>query len=56
LNWFDLKTTNFHEIASKVLERLHALTNLRLVAYDASDTGYRIEVGSFPGWKKVPEW
>jgi WD40 repeat protein len=47
----------FHTLPyDEILERIRALTNLRLVADDASDTGYRIEVGPFPGWKSVPTW
>lgn len=38
------------------LERIRALTNLRVVADDASDTGYRVEPGPFPGWKTLPVW
>jgi WD40 repeat protein len=47
----------FHTLGYEViLERLRGLTNLRLVPDDAFDSGYRIEVGPFPGWKKLPEW
>jgi len=47
----------FHTLPyEEILERIRALTNLRLVPDDASGTGYRIEVGSFPGWKTLPSW
>jgi hypothetical protein len=36
--------------------RLRSLTNLRAVRDAASDTGWKVEVGPFPGWAEVPEW
>jgi WD40 repeat protein len=49
--------TPFHALPyAEILERLQGLTNLRVVPDDKSDTGYRVEVGPFPGWKKLPEW
>jgi len=36
--------------------RLRAVTNLRVVPDEQSANGYRIEIGPFPGWAKVPEW
>jgi len=38
------------------VERIRALTNLRVVPDEGSDTGYRVEIGPFPGWKKLPDW
>jgi hypothetical protein len=32
------------------------LTNLRAVRDASSATGWKIEVGPFPGWKTVPVW
>jgi WD40 repeat protein len=47
----------FHTLPyEEILGRIRALTNLRVVAEDASDTGYRVEAGPFPGWAKLPEW
>jgi len=47
----------FHTLPyEEILEKIRALTNLRVIADDASDTGYRIEVGPFPGWKTLPAW
>jgi hypothetical protein len=40
----------------ELLERLRSFTNLRVVADESADTGYRVEVGPFPGWKKLPIW
>jgi WD40 repeat protein len=39
-----------------LLTKLRALTNLEVVADQVSPTGYRLEVGPFPGWKEVPTW
>jgi WD40 repeat protein len=40
----------------EILERLGGLTNLRVVPDEGSGTGYRVEIGPFPGWKKLPDW
>jgi WD40 repeat protein len=40
----------------ELLERLRGLTNLRVVPEENSDSGYRVEIGRFPGWKRLPEW
>ncbi|HEX9723036.1 MAG TPA: hypothetical protein VGC53_02000 [Vicinamibacteria bacterium] len=49
--------TPFHTLPyEEILERIRALTNLRVIADGASDTGYRVVVGPFPGWKTVPVW
>ena len=41
---------------AELLARLDALTNLRVVRDSASTTGWREEIGPFPGWKDVPTW
>jgi WD40 repeat protein len=47
----------FHTVPyEEILERIRALTNLRVVPDQSSDTGYRVEIGHFPGWKKLPDW
>ena len=38
------------------LDRLRALTNLRVVPDDLAPNGYRVEVGPFHGWRVVPIW
>ncbi len=38
------------------LNRLRALTNVRVVADKASQTGYRLDKAPFPGWEKAPTW
>jgi WD40 repeat protein len=51
------KGTPFHTLPyEELLVRLRTLTNLRAVEDEGSSTGYRLEVGPFPGWEKVPEW
>jgi WD40 repeat protein len=41
---------------AELLAKLDALTNLRVVRDPASSTGWKLEVGPFPGWKDVPSW
>jgi hypothetical protein len=41
---------------TELLAKLHSLTNLRAVRDPASDTGWTIELGPFPGWRDVPTW
>jgi WD40 repeat protein len=40
----------------ELMAKLDALTNLRVVRDPASATGWKTEVGPFPGWKDVPTW
>ena len=47
----------FHKLPyEELLERLRALTNLRIIEDESSSTGYRVEAGPFPGWEKLPTW
>jgi WD40 repeat protein len=39
-----------------LLARLETLTNLRAVRDLESSTGWKIEIGPFPGWQEVPTW
>lgn len=39
-----------------LLAKLRTLTNLRVVADPASASGYKVDIGPFPGWAKRPEW
>jgi hypothetical protein len=39
-----------------LLQRLRGLTNLRVVPDESSGTGYRVEIGPFPGWRNAPTW
>jgi hypothetical protein len=38
------------------LANLKSFTNLRVVRDSGSSTGWKLEVGPFPGWQKVPGW
>ena len=40
----------------ELIAKLHSLTNIRVVRDADSSTGWKIEVGPFPGWAEVPEW
>ncbi len=56
---FDLKLRV--EVALKALReeliaKLETLTNLRVVHDEDSPTGWKLEVGPFPGWETVPTW
>jgi WD40 repeat protein len=40
----------------ELVDRLHSLTNYRIVRDTESFTGYRLDLGPFPGWKDLPTW
>lgn len=47
----------FHTLPSdEFLNRMRALTNVRVVEERNASTGYRIEYRPFPGWKELPRW
>jgi hypothetical protein len=49
--------TPFHTLPyEEILERIRSFTNLHVVPDESSDTGYRVMVGPFPGWKTLPSW
>jgi WD40 repeat protein len=53
----DVAKPPFHTLPyPELMAKLRALTNLEVVADEAEPTGYRVEVGPFPGWKDVPTW
>jgi WD40 repeat protein len=53
----DLATPPLHTLPrGELLAKLRSYTNLRAVRDPASDTGWKIEIGPFPGWAVVPEW
>jgi WD40 repeat protein len=55
--WPMPKGPPFHTLPhDEILKRLRSLTNLRVVEDETSSTGYRLSVGPFPGWEKVPNW
>ena len=40
----------------ELLAKLKTLTNLRAVRNEGSATGWKVEIGPFPGWATVPDW
>ncbi|MEO8053856.1 MAG: protein kinase [Acidobacteriota bacterium] len=53
----DLSKPPMHTLPhDELLAKLRSLTNLRAARDPASDTGWKIEIGPFPGWKDVPTW
>jgi hypothetical protein len=38
------------------MAKLDALTNLCVVRDTSSSTGWKLDIGPFPGWKDVPTW
>ena len=53
----DLSKPPLHTLPyDELMAKLRALTNLQVVEDKASATGYRLEIGPFPGWKDVPTW
>ncbi len=53
----DLSKPPLHSLPyDELMARLRALTNLQVVEDEASATGYKLEIGPFPGWKDVPAW
>ncbi|MCG6925739.1 MAG: hypothetical protein LJF30_10550, partial [Acidobacteria bacterium] len=53
----DVAKTPFHTLPyEELMAKLRALTNLEVVADESASTGYRVEVGPFPGWEEVPGW
>jgi WD40 repeat protein len=53
----DLSKPPLHTLPhGELLAKLRSLTNLRAVRESASPTGWKIEVGPFPGWNEVPTW
>ena len=53
----DLSKPPLHTLPyDRLLAMLKALTNLRAVRDPASDAGWKIEIGPFPGWANVPVW
>jgi WD40 repeat protein len=41
---------------AELMAKLDAFTNLRVVRDPSSSTGWKLDVGPFPGWKDVPTW
>ncbi len=53
----DVEKPPFHTLPyEELMAKLRALTNLEVVEDESSPTGYRVDVGPFPGWEDVPTW
>jgi WD40 repeat protein len=53
----DLDKPPLHTLPrEELIAKLHSLTNLRVVRDAESSTGWKVEVGPFPGWAEVPNW
>ncbi|HSL19186.1 MAG TPA: WD40 repeat domain-containing protein, partial [Methylomirabilota bacterium] len=53
----DLSKPPLHTLPhDELLAKLRSLTNLRAVRDPESSTGWKVEVGPFPGWETVPTW
>jgi WD40 repeat protein len=53
----DLSKPPLHTLPhDELLAKLRSLTNLRAVRDPSSDSGWKIEIGPFPGWATVPDW
>jgi len=53
----DLAKPPLHTLPhDELIAKLKTLTNLRVVRDDSASTGWKIEVGPFPGWETVPTW
>jgi WD40 repeat protein len=53
----DLSKPPLHTLPhDQLIAKLQSLTNIRVVRDDESSTGWKVEVGPFPGWETVPEW
>jgi Protein kinase domain len=53
----DLTKPPLHALPHGALvAKLKSLTNLRAVRDAETDTGWKVEIGPFPGWRDVPTW
>jgi WD40 repeat protein len=53
----DLSKPPLHTLPhAELMAKLDALTNLRVVRDSSAATGWRLDLGPFPGWKDVPTW
>jgi WD40 repeat protein len=53
----DLSKPPLHTLPhDELIAKLKSLTNLRVVRDEESSTGWKIEIGPFPGWAEVPTW
>jgi WD40 repeat protein len=53
----DVTRTPLHKRPyAELLAVLRSYTNMRTVRDGQSPTGWKLEVGAFPGWRDPPEW
>jgi WD40 repeat protein len=53
----DVTKPPFHTLPhAELMAKLDTLTNLRVVRDPASSTGWKPDLGPFPGWNDVPTW
>ena len=53
----DFSTPPFHTLPrEELIAKLKGLTNLRVAEDPESPSGWKVEVGPFPGWETVPTW
>ncbi len=53
----DLSKPPLHTLPhDELIAKLKTLTNLRVVRDEDSPSGWKLEVGPFPGWETVPTW
>jgi len=53
----DLDKPPLHTLPrGELIAKLKTLTNLRVVRDPESSTGWKLEIGPFPGWETVPTW
>jgi WD40 repeat protein len=53
----DLSKPPLHTLPrDELIAKLKTLTNLQVVRDEQSPSGWKIEVGPFPGWETVPTW
>jgi hypothetical protein len=53
----DNDQTPLHMLSrDQLLATLDELTNLRALRDEASTTGWKLEIGPFPGWRHMPGW
>jgi WD40 repeat protein len=53
----DLDRPPIHTLPrDELIATLEGLTNLRVVEDPESASGWKLEVGPFPGWQTLPTW
>jgi WD40 repeat protein len=53
----DVTKPPFHKLPyDELMAKLRALTNLQVVEDKTAATGWKLDIGPFPGWKDVPTW